>query len=295
MNVFLTGSTGFVGTQILSDLKKEGYRVRALVRRGSESKLRDPREVEVVSGDVTEPESLRGKMAGCDAVIHLVGIIREFPQKGITFKRLNFDATKNIVDTARKEGIQRFLHMSVLGSRLNTKAKYHQTKYLAEEYVTGSGLDYTIFRPSVIFGPEDEFINILANMIKRMPLFPVAGKGDYRLQPVALEDVSTGFINSLSSSYTIGKTYDVGGVEKLKYIELIDIIGRILGKKVRKVYLPIWFIVKMVRLMSIVPGFPITYDQLTMLIGDNTCDERGFIRDFDISPTLFEKGIIRYL
>jgi len=97
MKVFITGSTGFVGNRIISDLKKEGYKVVALVRKGSEIKLRDPSEVEIVNGDVTEPEYIKGKLQGCGAVIHLVGVIREFPKKGITFQKLHFEATRNIV------------------------------------------------------------------------------------------------------------------------------------------------------------------------------------------------------
>jgi len=141
--------------------------------------------------------------------------------------------------------------MSALGSKPNAKSKYHQTKYIAEEYVIGSGLDYTIFRPSVIFGPEDEFVNMLAKMIKKLPLFPVIGKGDYRLQPIALEDVSTGFVRSLKLPYTIGKVYELGGLEKLRYTELVDRIGEVLNKKVRKACLPICLVRKMSRLMSL--------------------------------------------
>ena len=295
MKIFITGATGFIGNRILSDLKEEGFWVRALVRKGSELKIKNIREIETVNGDVTQLESIRGKLKGCDAVIHLVGIIRENPRMGVTFRKLHFEATKNIVDTAKDEGIKRFVHMSALGARPKATSKYHQTKYLAEEYVKESGLEYTVFRPSIVFGPGDEFVNMLARTIKKLPVFPIIGDGNYRLQPIAVEDVSAAFTHSLSLNHTKGKTYEVGGVEKLKYVELVETIMEVLDKRCRMIHCPIWLVKRFASLLSGIPSFPITNDQLKMLVDDNICDEREFLKDFDISPTLFRKGITKYL
>ncbi|MDY7031116.1 MAG: complex I NDUFA9 subunit family protein [Thermodesulfobacteriota bacterium] len=295
MVVFITGSTGFVGNRVLSVLKEEGYWIKALVRKGSECKLQNSREVEIVNGDITQPGSIKGNLKGCDAVIHLVGIIREIPGKGVTFQKVHCEGTKNIVNAAAEEGVKRFIHMSALGVKPHARTKYHKTKYFAEEHVINSGLNYTIFRPSFIFGPGDEFINVLAKNIRRLPLFPIIGNGNYKIQPIALEDISTAFTSSLSLNHTKGKIYEVGGVEKLRYMELVQIISEVMGKRLRKIHLPIWLVKRMTALMSGIPYFPITYDQLKMLLEDNICDERTFLKDFDISPTLFRKGIARYL
>src|SRR5574341_157634 len=119
MKIFLTGSTGFVGKRILGDLLENKYQVRCLIRKGSESKIVSYIEkgVDIVNGDVTDAESLAGKLVGCDAVINLVGIIREFPGKGITYERMHYEGTANVVKAARSQGAKRFIQMSALGAR----------------------------------------------------------------------------------------------------------------------------------------------------------------------------------
>ena len=160
MKIFLTGSTGFVGKRILRDLLENNYQVRCLVRKGSEQKISHYKNpvlvktgIDIVNGDITDAASLDGKLVGCDAVINLVGIIREFSGKGITFEKLHYEGTANLVKAARLQKVRRFIQMSALGARPDGKTQYQQTKYRAEECVRTSGLDYTIFRPSIIFGP----------------------------------------------------------------------------------------------------------------------------------------------
>lgn len=129
MKIFLTGSTGFVGKQILQDLLENNYHVRCIARKGSEQKIANYKERDIVYGDITDANSLDGKLQGCDAVINLVGIIREFPGKGITFEKLHYEGTANLVRAARSQGVRRFIQMSALGARLNGKTRYQQTKF----------------------------------------------------------------------------------------------------------------------------------------------------------------------
>ncbi len=133
IKIFLTGGTGFVGKRILRDLLEKNYQVRCLVRQGSEQKLvsYQAKGVEVIHGDVTDLNSLEGKLAGCDAVINLVGIIRSFPGKGITFEKMHYEGTANLVNAAKSQGVRRFLQMSSLEARQNGKTPYLQTKYRA--------------------------------------------------------------------------------------------------------------------------------------------------------------------
>ena len=150
--VFVTGGTGFVGRAVIQALRAEGYAVRCLVRRGSERDLRGFGAIERVEGDVMARQSLDDGMTGCDAVVHLVGIIHERPAIGSTFERVHLQGTQNVLDAAAAAGARRYVHMSALGSRPGARSRYHQTKWAAEEAVRSSPLPWTIFRPSIIDG-----------------------------------------------------------------------------------------------------------------------------------------------
>lgn len=302
VQVLLTGATGFVGSEVLRHLLARGHRVRALVRPGSrraEASDADGQAagaaVERVAGDILDAESVRRAAQECDAVVHLVGIIRELPRRGMTFQRIHVDGTRHVVEAARSAGVRRFVHMSALGARAEATAAYHRSKFAAEELVRNSGLEYTIFRPSVIFGPRDEFINMLADLMRKAPLVPVIGDGRYRLQPVAVEDVAQGFAGALGHPRTAGETYDVGGPEAYTYLDLLRQIGETTGRRPRFVHLPLGLMRALVPYLQHLPGFPITRDQLVMLLEGNTCDSSGFYRDLAIEPTPLERGIAQYL
>jgi NADH dehydrogenase len=238
-------------------------------------------------------------MEGCDAVIHLVGIIREFPSRGITFEKLHAQATRNMVTAARAQGIKRYIQMSANGTRPDAHTEYHKTKWRAEETVRQSGLNWTIFRPSLIFGPEDEFINELASIIRKTPVVPVFGGGNYRLAPVAVEDVAECFCQALQKEETIGQTYAVCGPQEYSYDELLDEIGQALDKKsVHKLHQPVFLVKPIVALMENYSAFPITSTQLTMLLEGNVCDadETKKVHEvFEFTPKELPAGIREYL
>ncbi|GAX91324.1 complex I NDUFA9 subunit family protein [Effusibacillus lacus] len=299
MRIFLTGGTGYVGQELLQSLWMSGYQTVCLTRPGSEKKLTlVPETADLISvayGDVLNPESLVKGMRGCDAVIHLVGIIREFPGKGITFDKLHVEATRNVVEACKQTGIKRYVHMSALGARVGSQSGYSHTKGIAEGIVKESGLDWTIFRPSVIFGAKDEFVNMLAGMIRKAPIVPVIGTGAYRLQPVSLKNVAEGFTRALDKPETIGQIYEVGGPQSYSYDEMIDEIALAMGKKKAKIHMPLALMMPIIRLMEGFAFFPITRAQLTMLLEGNTCDSTGFYRTFDIRPIPFAGGIRQYI
>ncbi|MDN3514519.1 MAG: complex I NDUFA9 subunit family protein [Candidatus Brocadia sp.] len=295
MRIFLTGSTGFVGKRILQDLLENKYQVRCLVRQGSEQKIADYKDVDIAHGDITDAGSLDGKLAGCDAVINLVGIIREFPFKGITFEKLHYEGTVNLVRAARAQGVMRFVQMSALGARRDGKTQYQQTKFRAEEFVRNSGLDYTAFRPSIIFGPEDKFVNQFARMLRVQQFVPVIGNGNYQMQPVAVENVSTGFVKSIEQKDAIGKTFDVGGPEKLDFNQIIDIISEVICVPSHKIHIPAFVMRLMAEMLDWLASFPVTTEQITMLLEGNTCDEKSFFAHFGIKPVCFKEGISKYL
>lgn len=293
MNVFVTGGTGFVGREIIRQLLNAGHQVRALQRTVIEN--RQIANVDYVIGDTTSAESLTDCLSGCEAVIHLVGIIREFPGRSVTFERLHTESTRNMVEAAEQQGVKRFLHMSANGTRADAATAYHKTKWTAEQAVQSSQLDWTIFRPSLIYGADDQFVNMLADLIRKLPVIPVIGDGQYRLQPVFVNDVAAGFIRALETSRTIGQMYSCCGPQDYSYDEIIDLIATALGKTRRcKLHHPLLLMRPVISIMQSLPQFPITSGQLQMLLEGNCCPDNGWSQDLDIELTPFTTGI-RYL
>jgi len=295
MHVLVTGATGFVGHEIVKELLIRGHQVRCLARPGSERKLEAAAQVEIFSGDVLNRDAMARAAAGCDAVIHLVGIIREFPRRGITFERLHVEATEIVVDAALAAGVPRFLHMSALGARSGPADPYHTTNFQAEAYVRASGLTYTIFRPSVIYGPGDQSINLFARQIKTLPIFPIIGDGLYQMQPVPVNAVAQAFALALKLPHTENRIYDVGGPEPLTFNDIIDTLAQVLGKKVWKVHLPVWPMRLAAGLLGRFPWFPVTKGQIRMLLEGNTCEPGPFYQDFGITSFSFQQGLAGYL
>ncbi len=296
MTIFLTGGSGFVGRSVIRALRRRDHQIRCLLRPGAERRLPTQEGIEIVPGDVTVAGVWMKALEGSDAVIHLVGIIREFPGRGITYERLILQGTRHVLEAARAAGVSRHLQMSALGTRPGAVSSYHRTKWEAEEAVRSSGLQWTIFRPSIIFGPEDAFVNMLAKMIRLLPVVPVIGDGRYRLQPVAVEDVALGFVRALLLETTVGHTYSVAGPEPYEFNRLLDLIGEALGRRrVRKLHQPIGLMRLLVRGFQRLPFFPLTLDQLTMLEEENVADPTPFGRAFGIALTSFPDGIRRYL
>jgi uncharacterized protein YbjT (DUF2867 family) len=292
--IFVTGATGFVGHVVVRALLHHGFLVRCLVRRGSESELRGFESIDRVPGDVLKPEGLVHAVEGCAAVIHLVGIIRERRARGITFERLHPLATANMLGVAHEAGVKRYIHMSALGTRSDARARYHQTKWEAEEIVRASALEWTIFRPSLIYGAGDEFVSMLARLVRRAPVVPVLGSGQTRLQPVAVEHVAEGFVRALRTPASVGQVYEVAGPEAYRFLDILDLVGAAVGRKrVRKVHVPLGLVRAATHTLGWLPFFPVTTDQLIMLGEDNVTEPMRFYTDFGIAPESFVAGLRR--
>ena len=291
MKIFIAGGTGFVGGHLVSELLNRGHSARLLVHRRSA-----PLEgVEQSEGDIAQPESFENQLAGCDAVINLIGIIREFPSRGITFEKLHVQATANLLSAAKKSAIRRYLQMSALGTRADAVSAYHKTKWLAEEQVRASGLDWTIFRPSLIFGPKDAFVNMLAAQLRLAPIMPVIGSGAYRLQPIHAKDVASCFALALEKPETAGHVFNLCGNDRMSYVDLLDSIAVVMGRsKPFKPHAPLGLMKLIIPIMQNIPQFPITMDQLQMLLEENICDG-AWKSVFGFEPHGFKEGISEYL
>jgi NADH dehydrogenase len=291
--VLITGATGFVGNAVLESLNRHGYTPYALVRRGSEKKLGQP-AIEIF-GDVLDSDSLNKAMKGMDAVIHLVGIIREFPRKWITFENMHTRASENVATAAAENGVKRFIHMSANGTRENAVSMYHITKCRGENAVSTKGLDYTIFRPSLIYGQQDTFINMLAEYMKKTPVFSYFGDGSYPMQPVYVQDVADCFVKAIDNPETVGKTYSLCGPDAVTYKELLKMISRVLGKSHLLLPVPEVFIRAAIGMFGKTDWFPITKDQFIMLTEGNVCADDSAFKVLGVERHKLEETVRSYL
>jgi len=302
MKVLVTGGTGFVGQAVLAALREAGHPARVLVRDASSPHARElvaRLSAEAVVGDVLDPDSLRRAVPGCDAVIHLVGIISEIGRN--TFENAHTTATRNVVTAAQAAGASRYVHMSALGTRPNAGSRYHQTKWAAEEIVRASGLAWTIFRPSLIFGPGDHFTRLFAALARWSPVLPVMGSGQGLLQPVAVEVVALAFVRALTAPAAVGCTFDLCGPERVSFNHVLDAILAVTGRRRLKIHVPLALARIQARLLEGIfpPLFgraaPLNRDQLLMLQEDNVGDPRPANELFRLPVEPFRDGLARYL
>jgi NADH dehydrogenase len=296
MRVFLTGATGFVGSHLLSRLLREHHQVRALVRKKSTRlpNFGETSQVEQVEGDITAA-NLADSLAGCDAVINLVGIIAERGRE--TFQAIHYEGTRSLVKAARSVGVTRFVQMSALGARPGDASPYHTTKFAAEEEVRGSGIPWVVLRPSLIFGPGSAFVQQMADVMRAAPLIrPVPGTGEYRFRPIHVDDVAECFTQALSNSAATGQTINLVGGEELTLNQIAGEIAACLGIHKKVVHVPIPLMKMAAAVFSVLPITPpVTSVQIRMLEEGSTADPEPMRRIFGIEPIAFRAGLRKYL
>ncbi len=292
--ILVTGGTGFVGSHLIKKMRQEGLSVRAVVRSPAKAiELRDL-GVEVVPGDVSDKASLERAVQGIERVVHLVGIIQEAP--GATFQGVHVDGTRNLAEAARKAGVRHFLFQSALGTRANAKSQYHRTKWEAEELVRGSGIPSTVLRPSLIYGPGDQFTIRLSDMIRLSPILPIIGSGSSKVQPLFINDAVACIVKAVTSDAYLNELYELGGPEQLSYEEVTRAIAAALGVSRPALHLPLLFMRSMARVMeTVLPKPPVTTDQLIMLQEDTVCSMKDIRDAFGIEPILFQKGLSTFI
>lgn len=305
--VLLTGATGFVGRYVLRELLTRGYTpvclVRSRAKLASVAKDSDPNRIASVSGSLFDPGALRDAAQQSGAVIHLVGVIMENRWTGQTFDRVHRRGTMAVVDAARDAGIRRFVHMSALGARPGAISTYHRTKFAAEETVRGSGLDWTIFQPSVIHGHDGEFMELMKTFACRLipPVMPYFGAGTCRLQPVSVRDVAYCFVHALTKNETIGKTYPMGGPKAYSWKELYAVCKRLLPgartwKPMASMPVPVARLAAATVMKTpLVPAhLKFNAAQVQMSQEDSVCDTDAVESAFDVKLRDFEQELARY-
>ena len=289
MNVLVTGGTGFVGSHLVPRLVAAGHIVSVLARGQHRASL--PAGVTLIRGDVASGEGLDAALQGVTAVVHLVAVIRE--RGAYTFERVNHLGTGNVVRSMQQHGVRRLLHMSALGATPDPRFPYAYSKWQGEQEVQRSGLDYTIFRPSLQVGRGGGFLERLRQSVAPVPFIaPVPGSGKTRLQPIWVEDVATGVLLALPRRDTFGQTYEIGGPEYLTYEQILDLVLRTLGLRRIKVHIPLSLMAIAVALMErLFPEPLVTAAELAQLEVDNTTALDSVMRAFGFAPARLEEKI----
>jgi len=293
VKVLVTGGTGFVGPKVVHALRARGHDVRALVRRPDRAKTLTAWKCELAEGDVTNAESLRAAVDGCDAAVHLVSIITGSPAD---FDRVMVGGTDNLLTAAKDGGITRVVLMSALGTseRNRELVPYFRSKWAMERAVEGSGLDHVVFRPSFVFGADGGVLPTFVRQVRLAPLTPVVGDGKIRLQPIWVEDVAQFFAQAVDATDAHG-TFEIGGPEAVTWNDLYTRMKRILGVRRRTMHVPVGVVRAAASVLEHLPGAPITRDQLTMLTrgGDNVCDNGPALAAFDVPLVGLDEQIRR--
>lgn len=293
--ILVTGGSGYVGSHIVRRLAAEGHSVRATVwnaeRTRRESRLSDL-EVELVEADVTSPSSLVPAVEGTRAVIHTVAIAIE---KGRgRYDEVNYQGTVQVVEAAKKAGVRRFINMSQLGAHPDLPYRFLASKGKAQAYVADSQLDWTAFRPSVIWGPEDEFANTFAKLVPFSPLvYPIVGDQNSLFEPVWVEDVVTAFVKSLDDPSTVGQEYELGGPEVLTLEEIERRTLAALGARRLMIRVPLPLLRLIVAAMELgLPSPPVTRSLLELLAVSNVTS-RNMLSRFVSEPRPFAVEHVR--
>ncbi len=296
--ICLLGGTGFVGRCLAARLSEAGHDVVILTRH--RERFRDllvlP-TVRLVEGDVHDSAFLRARFEDRDTVINLVGILNEKGRSGRGFARVHAELPEKIVQACTEAGVRRLLHMSALHASLHAPSHYLRSKAKGEEAVhraESPDFHVTSFRPSVIFGPGDSFLNRFAALLRLTPgVFPLACP-EARFQPVYVEDVARAFIEALDNHQTFGNRYDLCGPKVFSLREIVSYVAERIGKRVSIIGLNDALSYLQAAVLEYVPGKPFSLDNYRSLQVDSVCDQ-GFPAIFGITPRNLEEIAPDYL
>src|SRR5277367_3560925 len=279
--IAVLGGTGFLGTRLVARLIKDGLRVTVLSRDREQHKhLLVLPGLSLENCDVFNEAQLSEHFRGQDVVINLVGILNERGFGGSGFRRVHTELTRGVLQAARSAGVARLLQVSALKAAVNAPSYYLKSKGAAEQLIrdTNSALDWTIFQPSVIFGPGDSFLNRFAGLLAAVPgIFPLA-KPNTRFQPVLVDDVIEALLRCLHGGASSRQTYELGGPQVYSLREIVEVVAKLTGRRRLIVGLPDAVAWLQAGVMNFVPGRPFSSDNYRSLTVDSVCVENGFAK-----------------
>jgi NADH dehydrogenase len=281
----VTGGSGVIGEGVLLALLKNGHEVRLLTREAARAAEEWPGGVESFQGDVTDPGSLRGAADGCDAVLHITGIVEEC-EPDQTFEHVNVGGTRNMLAEAERGGVRRFVYVSSLGAERGESA-YHLSKRAAEALVRASKVPHLVVRPGNVYGPGDQVISTYLTLFRTLPAVPIVGDGDQTFQPIFYRDLGQALARALELPDVEGKVYDVAGEDLTSMNDLADRFERITGRAPLRVPVPEFFASAGV---AFAEGFgaslPLNDAKLKMLLEGNALRSV-----FGVAPTPLDAGL----
>ena len=292
------GGSGFIGRYIVQRLAARGDVIPVGCRRAEEAKflkpLGDVGQIATLNLTIGDEQILPAFLAGNDALVNCVGILRESGSQ--TFDRVHHTGPARLARLAREAGIERFVHISAIGADPRSSSAYARTKAAGEAAVRDAFPTVTILRPSVVFGAEDHFFNQFATMATISPVLPLIGGGHTRFQPVYVGDVADAVLKCLDDPTTAGRTYELGGPKVYTFRELIELVLGEIRRKRLLIDLPFGLAAIQARLMSILPNPPLTPDQVELLKRDNVVSSGALtLAALGIAPTAVEGVLPSYL
>ncbi|MGE0723983.1 MAG: complex I NDUFA9 subunit family protein [Alphaproteobacteria bacterium] len=296
MRATVFGASGFIGRYVVKRLAADGWTVVAAVRHPDQALFLKPMghvgQITPVRASVTDETATAAAIAGSDAVVNLVGILYESGAQ--RFDAVHLAGARRVARLARAAGVQRLAHVSAIGADPESRSDYARTKGLAEAAVRAEFPAATIFRPSIVFGPEDDFFNRFAVMARMLPALPLIGGGQTRFQPVYVGDVAEAIVKSVTDPTCAGRTFELGGPRVYTFEELMRLLARETGR--RRLLVPVPFALARMKawFLEKLPVPPLTRDQVTMLETDNVCGSND-LPALGIRPTAVEAIVPTYL
>jgi NADH dehydrogenase len=293
VTVLVTGGTGFIGPHIAHALRARELDVRALVRKPARATRLAAWGVELATGDVTDPASLRAAFDGVDTVVHLVAIIKGKPAD---FERVMSQGTRNVVAAAQEAGVRRFVLASALGldERSKDAVPYFAAKWEMEKAVRDSGLDHVIFRPSFVFGRDGGVLPTFVRLARFAPVTPIIGSGKQRLQPIWVEDLAEYYAHAVDKPEATNRIFELGGPDAVSWNEFWERLKRILGVRRPSVHVPFSLMRGQATVTEHLPGAPVSRDQLTMLeLGDNVVTDPSAVETFELPLVSLDEQLRR--
>ncbi len=288
--ILITGATGLVGRSLVGRLLRSGWRVRGLTRSPKHAKELETVGCRAVIGDIRDDRAVDHAVSRVHTLIHLAAILR--PWRNLTYESITAEGTQRMVLAAKRAGVERFIYVSALGVSSGDGHPYMAAKWRAEEAVRASGLDYTIFRPSYLYGRDGAFLRLL-EQLSVVPVIPVIGPGRQKLQMLWVEDLADCIVISLGYSPSSGKTYEIGGPEALEFRQILDLVCLAKGKRPRpKLSVPYALVKPFAALgAKLIPTLPATPDTLELLLRDSVCDIGYVLSTFGVRLTPFNEGL----
>jgi uncharacterized protein YbjT (DUF2867 family) len=289
--ILITGATGYIGQHLVARLIAQGVRPRCLVRdRKKASSMFPADKVELAQGATTAPTTLAVAVQGIDTIVHAAFMTadkKESPQNH--YEETNVHGTSNLIDAAKKAGVRRIIEISGLGTKPDKPGSYMQGRYLAEQMLVQSGLDWTIIRPSVLFGKDAPFIKGLTDLLRTSPVVPLIGGGKTLFQPIFVDDVVSVIIKVLEEpERTRNKIYTIGGPEYYSFSQVFDELLRATHQHKPKVYAPTPFVgIGAAVMESVLSKPPLTKAAMALFSFDNVTDLDSAERDFGFRPQSF--------